>query len=72
MSARSTKKAGLLSRVWSSLSRTWVVRVPDEVSCCEFECRRSECAQGDWECCDLRREYAERLRSRRGGQQGTR
>lgn len=65
MNEASEKKPGLLRRIGSALSRRWVARVPDEVSCCEFDCRRVECVGGDWERCKLRLDYAERLRERR-------
>ena len=28
--------------------------VPEEIAACEFECRRTECKQGDWETCERR------------------
>lgn len=62
MNDASEKKPGLLRRIGSSLSRRLVARVPDEVSCCEFDCRKTECAQGNWEECPVRLDYARRLR----------
>jgi hypothetical protein len=64
MNETSNKKPGLLRRFGSLLSKRLAPRVPDEVSCCEFDCRRSECAVGDWERCMLRLDYAERPRER--------
>ena len=28
--------------------------VPEDVAACEFECRRTECKQGEWETCERR------------------
>jgi hypothetical protein len=38
--------------------RRWLSRliqdVPEDIAACEFECRRLECRQGDWETCEKR------------------
>ena len=34
--------------------------VPKDIAACEFECRRTECRQGEWETCERR------LRAMRG------
>jgi hypothetical protein len=39
--------------------RRWIKRrliqdVPEEIAACEFECRRTECQQGEWETCERR------------------
>ena len=34
--------------------------VPEDIAACEFECRKMECRQGDWETCE------KRLRGMRG------
>ncbi len=65
MSALSFKMNGVFSRLRSSISSRLVVRVPDEMSCCEFDCRKTECLDGDWEGCQQRLRYAERLRADR-------
>jgi len=31
-----------------------VQEVPQEVSCCEFRCSKSQCYQGEWEHCERR------------------
>lgn len=64
------KKNGVFSRLRSSISSRLVVRVPDEVSCCEFDCRKSECLEGEWQGCQQRLRYAERLRTDRGEASG--
>jgi hypothetical protein len=45
--------------------RRWIKRrliqdVPEDIAACEFECRRMECRQGDWQTCE------KRLRGMRG------
>ncbi|CRI65494.1 conserved hypothetical protein [Thiocapsa sp. KS1] len=65
MNETSDKKPGLLRRLGASLSKRFVAPVPEEVSCCEFDCRRVQCVEGDWERCSLRLDYAERLRETR-------
>lgn len=32
------------------------VEIPEELSVCVFECRKSECQMGDWEKCEQRLE----------------
>lgn len=39
--------------------------VPEDIAACEFECRRTECHQGDWETCE------KRLRGMRGNKNPT-
>jgi hypothetical protein len=70
MSAKKSEKSGLLHRIRSSLSRKLVAQVPDEMSCCEFECRRTECLEGEWDQCRQRLDYAERLREDRDQEPG--
>ncbi|MGD2113175.1 MAG: hypothetical protein PVI50_07305 [Gammaproteobacteria bacterium] len=31
-----------------------VEEVPDDIAVCEFECRRTQCRQGDWQHCERR------------------
>jgi hypothetical protein len=33
-----------------------ITEVPEEISACEFDCRKSECRMGDWSQCARRRE----------------
>jgi hypothetical protein len=70
MNDTSTKKAGLFRRIRESLSRRLVSRVPDEMSCCEFECRQTQCLEGEWEHCRQRLEDIDRLREGRGQEPG--
>jgi hypothetical protein len=65
MTSVSTKKPGFIRRLGSSLSSIWIGRVPDEVSYCEYECRKTECHSGDWERCELRLEYVKQLQEER-------
>lgn len=66
MNQISFKNNGWLSRLRSSIAGRLAVRVPDEVSCCEFDCRKTVCRDDDWEGCQQRLRYAERLRADRG------
>jgi hypothetical protein len=54
-------KQDQLSRLASTLSKRLAPCVPDEVSCCVFDCRRAECIEGDREHSTLRLDYAEGL-----------
>ena len=31
-----------------------IQEVPEEIAACEFECRKTECREGDWETCEKR------------------
>lgn len=31
-----------------------VCEVPDDIAVCEFECSKTECKLGDWQCCEQR------------------
>jgi hypothetical protein len=31
--------------------------VPDDLAVCEFDCRKPQCTQGDWENCQRRLQY---------------
>ena len=43
-----------------------IADVPDELACCEFECRKPHCAQGHWESCHRRLAYAAALATSAG------
>jgi len=32
--------------------------VPNEIALCEFDCRKEQCAMGEWETCDRRLQQA--------------
>lgn len=66
MNEGSDKKAGWLRRIRAAFARRVAPSVPDEMSCCEFDCRKTECVQGEWEQCRVRMDYARRLRDEHG------
>jgi hypothetical protein len=65
MTSVSTKKTGFILRIGDPLSSIWIGRVPDEVSYCDYECRKTQCHSGDWERCELRLVYSKQLREER-------
>lgn len=48
-------RRGTLGRIWEQVRSRLVAEVPDECWYCEFECRKLQCRQGDWEACALRK-----------------
>lgn len=60
-----TTNPGLARRLWSTLTSFWVARVPDDLSCCEFECRRTRCSAAEWERCPARLESLHSLEGER-------
>lgn len=43
-----------LHRLLRRVTDGWVTDVPNEVSCCEFNCDKLDCARGEWETCEAR------------------
>jgi hypothetical protein len=54
MDAPQSKKGSWLHRLLDRLARGTVEDVPEEISACEFECRRLECREGEWDRCPRR------------------
>ena len=50
-----------ISRIGDWLKHQLVEEVPDELSRCEFGCRRLECRMGEWETCERRLQEAQDL-----------
>ena len=44
---------GLFGRLWRRVRSCLVAQVPVDSWYCEFECRKLQCRQGDWEACAL-------------------
>ncbi len=44
-------------RLWNLITKGWVANVPADVACCEFNCRKLHCEQGEWESCENRLKY---------------
>jgi hypothetical protein len=55
MVARKENKRGRVRQVVDWFKAVWIQDVPEEIAACEFECRRTECRQGEWETCPNRR-----------------
>jgi len=54
MSDEDREKGNLVARIRQWFREEIVQQVPPEMHACEFECRRLECAQGEWETCKNR------------------
>jgi hypothetical protein len=52
------RMAGVIERLRAKLVRWWnaqvIQEVPDTDALCEFDCRRLQCSQGEWESCERR------------------
>ena len=55
-----------LAGFWSWLFGK-VPQVPPDIAACEFDCRELECSQGQWERCEHRLEWADKLRRNPAG-----
>jgi hypothetical protein len=54
MPADSEKVNGFLRRLWSRLHGSWVSDVPAQIAICEFECRKDQCMNNEWDSCEHR------------------
>lgn len=45
---------GPLLRLWKRVKDHLVQEVPADIACCEFDCRKPQCAMGEWENCSRR------------------
>ena len=43
----------------------WVAEVPEDIACCEFNCRELHCEQGQWETCEHRLHHMAIVKERR-------
>jgi len=41
-------------RLWQRFMGQIIQDVPEDFQACEFECRKLQCAMGDWERCERR------------------
>jgi hypothetical protein len=64
MAVTDEQAGGAMRRFWRNLVRQWIDLVPDELAGCEFECRKSDCARGEWEQCAHRLDVMRRTQSR--------
>jgi hypothetical protein len=63
MSVPSTRWLGLLAKSWRSLRQQAVADVPIELELCEFECRKAQCLKGEWEHCQRRLSFIEKMKA---------
>lgn len=61
MVAQKEERPSYFRRLRRWFKSRWIQDVPEDIAACEFECRRLECRQGEWETCE------NRLRSMRCG-----
>jgi len=39
---------------WERMKAEFVQEVPEEIAFCEFNCRKEQCTEADWQTCPLR------------------
>jgi len=54
MSSEQPKRAGAISRAWRWVKGQIVGEVPQDIAMCEFDCRKGQCMQDEWETCERR------------------
>lgn len=63
MRATDEQAPGRIRRFWRGFVGQWIGTVPDELSVCEFECRKPDCSLKDWRQCPLWLEFMGRSHS---------
>jgi hypothetical protein len=58
----SIEKPGIVFRIWRGVTAWSVESVPDELSRCAFDCKKTECLKGEWENCRARLDYAKKCK----------
>jgi hypothetical protein len=48
------KQKGRIYQLRQWFKTRLIQNVPEEIAACEFECRRTDCLQGEWETCPNR------------------
>jgi len=41
-------------RLWQWIKNQVIQPAPDDITICEFDCRKQQCALGEWQSCDRR------------------
>jgi hypothetical protein len=54
MVTRKQDRQARIHKVRQWLKAQLIQDVPEDIAACEFECRKIECRQGDWETCENR------------------
>ena len=57
MSVPPTRNTSFIRRAWKFFASKWIAEVPADIACCEFDCRKLHCDQGEWETCEHRINY---------------
>jgi hypothetical protein len=47
----------LPQKIWDWLRRQFVDEVPEGDALCEFDCRKPQCTEGEWEVCSRRLQH---------------
>jgi hypothetical protein len=50
----------LFGKFWRWISAQVVTEVPEDDALCEFDCRKQQCSEGEWESCERRLHHAAR------------
>lgn len=59
MAEHTSKSNSSLTRLWTWVKNQWVQEVPQASALCEFDCRKSQCLEGEWVSCERRLSHAE-------------
>jgi hypothetical protein len=51
-------KTSIGCRLWNMIANGWIASVPEDIACCEFDCRKPFCTQHEWETCGHRLQQA--------------
>jgi hypothetical protein len=48
------KRVSYIRRLTRWIENRLIHDVPEDIATCEFDCRKPECRQGEWEACERR------------------
>jgi hypothetical protein len=57
MNAQTPAVGMRFSQVWRAWTHQLIDIVPEEIACCEFDCRKAECHLSEWAACKRRLAY---------------
>jgi hypothetical protein len=49
-----SRKGNSFHRLWQFVKRQIVDDAPEEIAICQFDCRKGQCLQDEWETCNRR------------------
>ena len=64
MSAQTETRTSLLGNLWQWVENKLIQDVPESIAECEFECRRLECRQEEWETCEKKMRHIAQAKAR--------